>query len=295
VTKNNKVSKENLHTSWVNNPHGAGYSFRLNNKVIYRKGFMKFNDFYIDYQKTLKNYTGEVIFHFRISTSASITASYTHPFIITENYKRMRKTEGTVTEGVFFHNGIFNNVSEEGDYITDSMSYTKEFVYPVSDLLRAGVIGVISLLEKTIRGNKIVLFYPEKTLILGGFIVDKDNNFYSNSTYKKNSRINDYYYNSWEDDKELDHYCPKKNTSPKKEFFYPYNDTRKEKIISEVFHCPICEKIMEESIIEYHGKKVIEYFCSHCSFYSTAEELTEIYREINNSPVTEKEWKELKR
>ena len=87
--------KSDLLECWNKNPHGAGFMFNDNGKVIIKKGYMNFDDFYnelirTDTKKYLKN-RGLVI-HFRIATSGLIDKGNCHPYPLSSVNDDLRNT-----------------------------------------------------------------------------------------------------------------------------------------------------------------------------------------------------------
>lgn len=82
------------------NPHGFGYGYVANGKLIWDKGLWNL--------KQVLEALGKVpdesrcVIHFRFATSRDVNRKLCHPFVI----RRGEEVNGG--EGLFFHNGIFN-------------------------------------------------------------------------------------------------------------------------------------------------------------------------------------------
>lgn len=108
-----KINKATLRTCFQNNPHGAGYMFPCEGKVLIRKGFFTFSDFWTAWEKTERIYgdTIPIVFHFRIATAGEVDKTNCHPHRITKDL-------------AFVHNGILDCVDvPKKSRISDTILY----------------------------------------------------------------------------------------------------------------------------------------------------------------------------
>jgi hypothetical protein len=173
------ISKKTLQTCWKNNQHGAGYAYALNNKLIIRKGFMKFEHFWRSY-KEIQQYS--CIIHFRISTCGGITKENTHPFKVNSNVAMV-------------HNGMLPIDDDPDKKLSDTALFCKNTLghLPENFLEYPGILDMIEVYMESYPGgykNKIIfLDNTGKVVILGGkhgYWVD--NCWYSNDSYMETKR-----------------------------------------------------------------------------------------------------------
>ena len=111
-----------LERCWNSNIDGAGFSVTKDDRVLIKKGFMKFADFYDAIKQYNKDDT--IVIHFRRTTQGGSTGCLTHPFPLdfdkTKNEvgKRVRELE-LDTYCAIAHNGVIP--------MTSTPEYKKSF------------------------------------------------------------------------------------------------------------------------------------------------------------------------
>ena len=183
--------RSTLKTCWDNNPDGAGYVFWSFEKGTWeiRKGFMKFDDFYTDFEAQKFTSKDVFILHFRIGTAGLKDGGNTHPFPLCNDTDQMRVCYQNAAELVF-HNGVIG----VGEAIaSDTMCFIRDYLEPLwrysqydKDLDR--------VLEKVLEVTKskwVILTEKELKFYGNGWIIEKGIK-YSNSSYIKfiKSRMN---------------------------------------------------------------------------------------------------------
>jgi len=80
-----EITKKTLRLCWDENPHGAGFMFVSDNKVLIEKGFFDFDEFF-DTLMLARELHPDSWFgvHFRIASAGVISADNCHPFWIKE-------------------------------------------------------------------------------------------------------------------------------------------------------------------------------------------------------------------
>lgn len=101
------LSRELLYNCYTSNPDGCGFAYATGDDVIIHK-FMKFDDFYNEYQKYDGKYT--MLIHFRIATHGAIELDNCHPFVLNN---RM----------ALIHNGIITGYGDK-----KTKSDTRDFI-----------------------------------------------------------------------------------------------------------------------------------------------------------------------
>lgn len=181
------------------NPDGAGFALQgdIHNDgrflVEYQKGFMNCDDLLeaLGPKDKLKNLT--VAIHCRIKTSGEKDKFTTHPFLISDQYSDLRKTEGS--GAVLFHNGVFSGL---GGIINEKSSDTQDFVVGVANryLKNAKMPGKISqaIVSKIAGDCRILILYPKRNfpaLRFGNWYEHKGC-YYSNMGYKDETSYSSY-------------------------------------------------------------------------------------------------------
>lgn len=100
------ISKETLQICFDNNPDGCGFAYPIENDVVIKK-FMKFEDFYPEYEKYQHLTT---LIHFRIATHGAVEIDNCHPFVLNS---RM----------ALIHNGIITGYGDK-----KTKSDTRDFI-----------------------------------------------------------------------------------------------------------------------------------------------------------------------
>ena len=199
---NTKVLKQCFDT----NSHGAGYMLPINNNVVIRKGFMKFEDFKNDIMKTFSDYNLDiektpVVIHFRISTQGGTQPELCHPYPICRDYNEMRLLN-TECKMALAHNGIIsrcstseyslghwdeklktwvNGAKRKLDY-NDTMTFIKDYASLVidNDLYFARNKNKCELLERLCEYSKLAIMNSKGFVKLIGQFHEKDGIYYSN-------------------------------------------------------------------------------------------------------------------
>lgn len=112
------------------NPHGAGYMYARDGKVVIHKGFMNLGDFLAALKSEHFTAADSVVYHFRISTQAGVSPEMTHPFPLSNRPARLRKLDLRCRVGVA-HNGVIPLTSDPSNerysdtaiFITDYLSH----------------------------------------------------------------------------------------------------------------------------------------------------------------------------
>lgn len=118
-----------IRTMFRNNPHGAGYMYARDGKVIIHKGFMNINDLLESLKSECFTPEDPVVYHFRISTQAGVDPTMTHPFPLSNQREVMKALDIQCGCGIA-HNGIIRLTSDPNEkeysdtaiFIADYMS-----------------------------------------------------------------------------------------------------------------------------------------------------------------------------
>ena len=181
-TSGTTPKRKELQTSFENNPDGIGYCFARDGKLIIRKAFFKFEEFYQSYLSDNIQGLNKLI-HFRIATSGKIDKLNCHPFKITDKI-------------AFIHNGIIPNYGN--DIENDTLQFCKEILKPIFN-----EFGVNVLKRKSFRKTLVDLIGNSKLAFLdnkgNSYIINeskghsKNGIWFSNGTYKEYGNSIGYY------------------------------------------------------------------------------------------------------
>lgn len=196
--------KKILERCFINNQDGAGYMFvDDNNKVVIKKGFMKFEEFYKtimkDYKENkLKDKT--LVMHFRIGTSGKNKIGCTHPFPITDKFDELELTRHATNIGIC-HNGIVQGFNSYANQYSDTELYIATVITPLIRLnLQSYKFNDVQQLILTTTNSKwAILDKNDEYYTIGQFIED-NGYYYSNETFKPRQ----YAYLKYEEDDEDD-------------------------------------------------------------------------------------------
>ena len=133
-----KIEWNTLKTCFTNNPDGAGYAIAYDNKLLLKKGFMKFEDFETSLRQTIKNVDIEkagILFHFRITTHGGTSRENTHPFPLGRDSLTDRKY--TNLEAAIAMNGICLSNTGYKSAISDTMDAIESLINPLFNMYGA--------------------------------------------------------------------------------------------------------------------------------------------------------------
>lgn len=173
-----KITDDQLRSSWISNPDGAGFAYLKDGKIEVSKGYLKLEPFLTELKKAIEeNQEATFLIHCRIRSMGEKGATNTHPF--------------TYKHGAMIHNGTLSGTNAKSN---EGPSDTALFLQQFGDKLTYDVVlKQRAELEEAIGSwNKLAfLFNDGKHLILNQ---DKgewnDGVWYSNTTYKRSiSRI----------------------------------------------------------------------------------------------------------
>ena len=172
-----------IRTMFRNNPHGAGYMYARNGKVIIHKGFMNVESFLAALESEHFTEKDSVVYHFRISTQAGVNPEMTHPFPLSNQRRYMRELDVGCSCGIA-HNGIIRLTSDPWEtrysdtaiFITDYMS---RMVRRPSDLRDKAVLDRIYKLA----GSKFAILDGSGYIATIGEFIEDDGILYSNTSY----------------------------------------------------------------------------------------------------------------
>lgn len=180
-------SKSILQNCFNRNSDGAGLMYVNKGKVVIKKGFMNFNDFYeyvdkLDHTYNLKEKA--VVMHFRISTGGKIDAGNCHPYPITSDTSRLRATMVNTTLGMA-HNGIISDYSRKDTILNDTQCFVRDCVSVLYDYDDEFYYNdrVMNML-KDVAGSKLCFLDASENIHYVGDFIEDGGVLYSNSTYK---------------------------------------------------------------------------------------------------------------
>lgn len=193
-----------LKNCFKNNSDGAGYSFELKHKVIIKKGFMSFKEFYNSLIKDYEQFNLEnknIVMHFRIGTSGGINKEKTHPFMLTDKPDLLNGTSIKCSYSIA-HNGILSDFDYKNSKLSDTQNFIKDFLYPFLKLVKFDFKNplVKMVINSMIGNSKLAILSKNGSLNLYGDFIKDGDYYYSNSTYKPPVYSSwKYYYDRYDD------------------------------------------------------------------------------------------------
>lgn len=186
--------KEILENCFRNNPDGAGIMYRKDNKIIIRKGLMKFDEYWCILEKAQKiiGENAPIISHFRIGTHGKkVHKNFTHPFPITDDIKYLYGNY-VACESAIVHNGIISNFGTKN--LSDTMEFVQKILTPLYNArVNFNSDSIKQLIQNLIATDKMIIWDMNKIVLIGNFI-QYENCYFSNTSYlDKFSFYNDYF------------------------------------------------------------------------------------------------------
>lgn len=170
VPKESKISYDEICNAWSTNPDGAGYSIQKDNKVYFKRGFMKLQDYLDEITPLIGKYN--LMLHFRISTSKAVNKVQTHP------YKKgnVTITEGSTSKPVICMNGVIHQ-QKEYKGCNDTMSFIADHEEAFS-VINQDILNII----EDVTGAKWAVMKPDEVLLSSKF-TEQNGRYYSNKNH----------------------------------------------------------------------------------------------------------------
>jgi predicted glutamine amidotransferase len=198
---------EILKNCFDNNADGSGYMYNHKGKVFIHKGFMNWEDFKLNFEKTCKSIDTKratMVMHFRITTQGGVRKELCHPYPLSNEMEHLRRLHSVVDIGVA-HNGIISLTSDRAKDYNDTMKFITDYLsliikdkkfYKDSDKLK--------LIERLCGSKLAILDSNGHCQLIGNFIED-NGVYYSNSSYSYSKKTYSYpktfdwdaYYDRW--------------------------------------------------------------------------------------------------
>jgi len=96
-----KEKEDNIKRMFEENPHGIGFAYKENQRIIVKKGFMKLEEFLSFYKEFPEGI--EHTIHFRLASAGSVSPLFTHPFSLDKI--QIPPETSFKSNIVLFHNG----------------------------------------------------------------------------------------------------------------------------------------------------------------------------------------------
>ena len=156
------------------NPHGAGYMYARDGKVIIHKGYMDMIEFLAAIRAEHFTAKDSVVYHFRISTQAGVNPTMTHPFPLSNQLEVMKSLDVICSCGVA-HNGIIRltcdpNEKEYSDTALFIAEYLSKYIRKPSDLKSQPLLNTI---EELIKSKMAILDGSGYIATIGTFVNDR--------------------------------------------------------------------------------------------------------------------------
>ena len=177
-------SLDQLRTMFETNPHGAGYMYARNGKVIIHKGFMNIEDYIRAVENEHFTKDDPVVYHFRISTQAGVNPQMTHPFPLTSAPENCEKLDVKCSVGIA-HNGIIRmtsnfketRFSDTAIFITE---YMTKLIRNADDITDP---AVMTMIEHLTNSKWAIMDGSTGTIVTIGNFEKHEGILFSNSGY----------------------------------------------------------------------------------------------------------------
>lgn len=172
-----------LRNMFESNPHGAGYMYCKDGRVVIQKGFMTFDDLIQQLRLERFGVDDAVVYHFRISTQAN-RKEMTHPFPLTSNLENTKLLNVSCKCGIA-HNGIIQMTTdrsntEYNDTALFITKYMKKLLHSSNDLKDTAILDMIKELT---HSKWAIMDGSGYIAVVGDFIVEENGLLFSNHSY----------------------------------------------------------------------------------------------------------------
>lgn len=218
-TPNGVVTKEELQTSFNNNPDMCGFGFVDEGQVYVLKGYDKFEEFYSDYEQVAELNDRNILIHFRISTSGKVDEDNCHPFFVKNDL-------------ILIHNGVLTGCRTEKDkndtrcFIEDNLCNIPTKMWKKKTFR--------NLVGEAIGNSKFVLLDQHDNY----YIINEDSGHWSNGCWFSNNSYKENKYKLYN----------KNNNSYYDSYYDYYDDYYKDTLVAEKCKWCGCELITKEEI-----------------------------------------------
>lgn len=170
-----RPSKKVLERCFDRNPHGAGLAYPEKGKLVLKKGYFDFEDFYEEFVKVSSRYP--LMVHFRWASAGEINKENCHPFVINKDCAMV-------------HNGtIWDFVPDpKKTKKSDTRLYVERVLSPMLPKNNPKSCPVTKyLLEKSIGRSKIIILdkFGRYCILNEGLGVWSKGIWYSNDGFKE--------------------------------------------------------------------------------------------------------------
>ena len=169
---------------FARNPHGAGYMYARDGKVIISKGFMDVGSFLEAIRAEHFTAKDPVVYHFRISTQAGVNPQMTHPFPLSNQLEHMKALDVECPCGVA-HNGVIRLTTdptnkEYSDTALFIANYLSLIIREHSDLKDERVLKLIHRLA----GSKLAIMDADGYIATVGNFINERGLLFSNDSFE---------------------------------------------------------------------------------------------------------------
>ena len=176
-------SDKTIAAMFSRNPHGAGYMYARDGKVIIQKGFMDLESYLDALHREHFTARDSVVYHFRISTQAGVKPEMTHPFPLTNRLEHCEYLSLECGLGVA-HNGIIQLTtdSRQTRFSDTALFITRYLVNIISspeDLRRKSTLETIFQLAR----SKFALMDTTGYVATVGEFINERGLLFSNNSY----------------------------------------------------------------------------------------------------------------
>lgn len=172
------------------NTQGSGFMFKRagQNTITIDKGYFNIDRMIEALQSYKLTEDDELAIHHRISTSGKVSAENCHPFVISSKHEEVCATNITTKKACLVHNGVFRDLSS---YMSLNPDFSDTYAFaryimsnPQIKKIRDTDIDLFNtILKEILNMSKVVIFYPDKPVLMLGVFLERDGYFHSNGGY----------------------------------------------------------------------------------------------------------------
>lgn len=189
--------EQELKRMFNKNPHGAGFCYPEDGKVVFAKGFMTFGEFMgaLETVTYMREKELPIIMHFRISTQAGVTKETCHPFPLSANLLDLELLNGKADYCVF-HNGTIKLTSNGNKRFSDTQLFVADYMTLMKKMKKGWFNDPIvnKLITRLIDGSRMAIMNGKGEVVMLGNFTENNGRYYSNEGFMDyKSLYADYY------------------------------------------------------------------------------------------------------
>lgn len=187
--KYNKQVEDFISSGFKCNGDGSGYMYKKDgDKFVYiNKGFFNLDMLLKSIKDLNLQLNDELVVHHRIGTAGAITASNTHPFVVSTNHSEVIMLSGKTNKPVLTHNGIFREIKmfeNLNKQFSDTYAFARYILTNTIEDLINFQDDFLKSMDNVIGWSRMCLLFPDRDLLMTGDFKEDGGYYHSNTGYK---------------------------------------------------------------------------------------------------------------